>query len=273
MVREDAIEAVVLPACDKCGRTFGITCKRSNAQRSLCTDCAKGAREDAQLAKRDNEGWLELAMEQGIPLWEQQPNESNSEFALWQTYMGLWPSVRPTISKVSQASGVPTSTVQRAYNKWTWSARLQAWIREVTAERTADLRNARRKMVDDHVRMGELMRQKAIEAIEYFDPGDVTPNELVSILKETQRLESTARDMLDDVERATANDIDSFSPVDAPAGLFADGAAVEGLPGASPRAGLNEAGMLEVVDILAKAGVLKGVAVQTNVALAVDDEM
>ncbi len=273
MDESNAIAPIVLDCCEKCGRTFGVQCSRSNANRTICTDCAKEVRQEIQATKRNNDNWLEFAIEEGIPLWEQQPNESNSEFALWQTYMELWPGVRPTVSKVSQASGVSVSTVQRAYNKWTWSARLQAWIREVTAERTADLRNARRKMVDDHVKMGELMRQKAIEAIEYFDPGDVTPNELVSILKETQRLESTARDMLDDVERATINDIDSFSPVDAPAGLFMDGASTEALPGASPRAGLNEASMLEVVDILAKAGVLKGVAVQTNVALAVDDEM
>lgn len=273
MVCENAIEAVVLPACSKCGRTFDIDCSRSNANRDVCKDCASGVRSETQIAKRDNSNWLEVAMEEGIPLWEQQPEESNAEFELWQSYMQLWPGVRPTVSKVASATGVAVSTVQRAYNKWTWSARLQAWIREVTAERTAELRSARRKMVDDHVKMGELMRAKAIEAIEYFDPGDVTPNELVSILKETQRLESSARDMLDDVERATAADIDSsFSPVDAPAGLFVDGATSDSLSGA-PRAGLNEAGMLEVVDILAKAGVLKGVAVQTNVALAVDDEM
>lgn len=273
MVESNAIETIVLDCCEKCGRTFGVDCSRSNTNRAVCKDCAKSVRQEIQATKRENENWLEFAIEEGIPLWEQQPEESNAEFDLWQSYMQLWPEVRPTVSKVANIAKVPVSTVQRAYNKWTWSARLQAWIREVTAERTSEIRTARRQMVDDHITMGKIMREKAMLAIEAFDPYDVTPNELVSILKETQRLESSARDMLDDVERATAADIDSsFSPVDAPAGLFVDGAPTEALPGAS-NAGLNEAGLLEVVDILAKAGVLKGVAMQTNVALSVDDEM
>ena len=251
------VETITLATCKKCHRTFGVDCKRSNSQREVCTDCARGVRKEAVAIKQENRDWLQVAMEEGIPLWEQQPGESNEEYDLWTQYMSLWPGVRPTVSRCASACGVAASTVQRAYNRWTWGARLQAWIRECTAERTSQLREARRRMVDEHVTMGEMLRAKAMTAIDAFDPEDVTPNELVALLKETQRLESTARDMLDDVERATANDIDSFSPVDAPAGLFADGATTESLPGAPSNGGLTDAGLREVADILMNAGVLK----------------
>ena len=243
--------------CKKCFKLFGIDCERSNTNREYCKECDSSMIKEIQEIKKNNDNWLELAIEEGIPLWEQQPGESNEEYALWCDYMKLWPGVRPTVSKAANASGASVSTVQRAFNKWTWGARLQAWIRECTAERTAELRAARRRMVDDHVTMGELMRTKAMAAIEAFDPEDVTPNELVSILKETQRLESTARDMLDDVERAVASDIDSFSPVDAPAGLFVDSGNAELPAGVSPSRGLGTADMMEVAEILANAGVLK----------------
>lgn len=257
MVGTNAVNTIELATCRGCGKTFGVDCERSNVNREYCKSCGSSASKEAQELKKSNDGWLERAVEEGIPLWEQQPGESNEEYNLWRSYMELWPGVRPTVSKTATATGVAVSTVQRAYNRWTWGARLQAWIRECTAERTAELRAARRKMVDDHVTMGELMRAKAMDAIAAFDPYDVTPNELVSILKETQRLESTARDMLDDVERAVASDIDSFSPVDAPAGLFVDSGTAELPAGASPNRGLDAAGMLEVAEILANAGVLK----------------
>lgn len=246
------VESIILDTCLGCGKTFGVDCQRSNANREYCSSCAPAARESITKLKQSNEGWLEYALEEGIPLWEQQPGESNAEYELWCSYMELWPGVRPTITKVSQATGVAASTVQRAYNKWTWGARLQAWIREVTAERTSQLRESRRRMVDDHVAMGEALREKAMQAIEAFDPYDVTPSELVSLLKETQRLESTARDMLDDVEASVASDVDGWSPVDAPVELFED--TTQSLPA---KRGLDNAGLMEVVNILNNAGVLK----------------
>ena len=261
------MNVIKLDTCKGCGKTFGIDCDRSNADREYCSSCASSARGRVQQGKRDNEGWLEMALEEGIPLWEQQPNESNEEYSLWVCYMQLWPGVRPTVTRVAEACEVSASTVQRAYNKWTWGARLQAWIREVTAERTAQLRESRRRMVDEHVSMGEAMRAKAMQAIEAFDPYDVTPNELVSILKETQRLESTARDMLDSVEQAVASDVDGYVSVEAPAGLFSE---EQPSLSATNHRGLSQQGIREVVDILSAAGVLR--TAQDDPVMVVNEE-
>ena len=78
----ETVEAIVLDTCEKCGKTFGVDCERSNANRSFCRQCAAAARSDAVVLKRDNEGWIDIAREQGIPLWEQQPGESNEEHEL-----------------------------------------------------------------------------------------------------------------------------------------------------------------------------------------------
>lgn len=265
------VEAIVLDTCRSCGKTFGVDCERSNSLREYCTTCAPTARKLARGDKRGNEGWIEAAQEQGIPLWEQQPGESNDEYALWLAYRDLWPDVRPTVSKVAKLMDVSAGTVQSVHQRWTWGARLQSWIREVTAERTADMRRAKQAMVEDHIKLGEAMREKMLIAVQSLDPYDVTPSELVSLLKETQRLESTGREMLEDIDAATAADVDAWSPVDAPTGLFEDGPGQSAaLPGKA--AGLNEAGMLEVVNILAKAGVLKGVGLKQELVMAVDDE-
>ena len=272
---ENVVEAIVLDTCKKCGKTFDVDCARSNANRDYCRDCAPAARAAAALEKRDNKDWIAVAREQGIPLWEQQPGESNDEYELWLVYRDLWPDQRPTVTRVGQAVGTPAATVSRAHQRWTWGARLQAWIREVTAERTAEMRRAKQKMVEDHIALGKVMREKMAIAVESLDPYDVTPSELVSLLKEMQRLETTSRDMLDDVERAVAADVDGYTPVDAPVGLFVDGGSdALALPGESPSgASMSQRDMLEVVDILAKSGYLKQVGVQQTVVVNVGDEL
>ena len=59
------VEAIVLDTCKRCGQPLdGI---RSNANRDYCRDCASAARAEA---RRDEPGaWIQLAREQGIPLW------------------------------------------------------------------------------------------------------------------------------------------------------------------------------------------------------------
>lgn len=271
----DSVEIVpqVIEVCSSCGREFGIDgLRRSPSDSDRCIECARTARKELAEAKRDNKGWLQAALDQGIPLWEQQPDETSEEYRLWGIYKSLWPSVRPTVTKVADKCGVTVQTVQRAFTRWTWGARLQAWIREVNADRTAELRQAQRKMVEDHIKLGEAMREKMAIAVENLDPFDVTPNELVSLLKETQRLEQSGREALSALENANASDIDGM-----PAGLFADsggGNSDEALLG--NRRGLTEDEMVEVVEILSTAGVFKGKAgikKTTTIEAVVDSEL
>lgn len=242
-------EGVVVATCPGCGRAFGINgLRRSTSMPDYCMDCARQQRALTKAAKDDNTGWLAIAEEQGIPLWEQQPGESTEEFELWCSYRDLWPEVRPTVTKVASALRLSSNTVQRAYNKWTWAARLQAWIREVNADRVAELRESRKRMVADHISIGEKLRAKALKAVDYLDPTDVTPTELVALLKETQRFEQTARDALDAVEQATATDIDNM-----PAGLFQK----ENDQQFGNAKGLTLEDAQEVMAILAQAGVVQ----------------
>lgn len=245
----DKSEAL-LASCRRCGRAFGIGgLTRSPSNRDFCADCARMERSELTVAKQDNSNWIQLAREQSIPLWEQQPEESAAEFELWETFRDLWPGTRPTITKVSQIANVHISSVQRVFDKWTWTARLQSWIREVNADRRSELRESRRKMVEDHIALGEKMREKMLKAVEALDPEDVTPSELVSLLKETQRLEQTGRDSLEALEAEVASDIG-----DMPEGLFVeDGMAEE----RANSKGLTIEDMTEIVDILAHAGVMQ----------------
>lgn len=263
--------SLLLPTCRRCGRPFdigGVT--RSPESRDFCVTCAQKERKELVATKEDNSGWMQLAMEACIPLWERQPNESSDEYELWCSYRDLWPEVRPTITKVASASEVSIQTVQKTFNKWTWTARLQAWIREVNADRVAELRASRRQMVADHISLGEKMRAKMLVAVDNLDPEDVTPSELVALLKETQRLEQTSRESLDALEAETANDIDNM-----PDGLFAS---ADGEDHGNSH-GLTNEGISEVVNILQAAGVLQvngakvGVRQTSTTEVVIEDEL
>lgn len=216
-----------------------------------------------------NKNWVVVAEEAGIPLWEQQPNETVDEFDMWTTYRDLWPTVRPTITKVAQALGVSPNKVMKASRKWTWAARLQAWIREVNAERTAELRQARRKMVEDQIAIGEKLRSKMLKAVENLDEYDVTPSELVQLLKVTQSFEDTARESLDAVERETAADVDSTD-------LFVPEEQAEQQGNSR---GISAEDAAEVVKILQTAGVLSmpgtkvGVRQTTTTEVVAENEL
>ena len=87
-----------------------------------------------------------------------------------------------------------------------------------------------------------------VKAVDALDPEDLTPNELVALLKETQRLEQTGRDALDAVERDTAMDIDNMP-------RSVTGQQDDQVHENSK--GLSVDDMAEVVGILQQAGVLQ----------------
>lgn len=265
-------EAIV-DTCHDCGRAFdGKQVRRSPSSPDYCMACAPRHRALSRQKKEDNSRWIQVAEEGGIPLWEQQPNETATEYDMWVCYRDLWPAVRPTVTKVASTMGVSTTDVQKAFRRWTWAARLQAWIREVNADRVAELRQSRRKMVEDHITIGEKLRAKALKAVDNLDEYDVTPSELVQLLKLTQQFEETARDAMDAVEQATAQDIDNM-----PAGLFESGDKDEKQLGNAR--GISQDDAAEVVKILAAAGVLNvgstkiGVRQTTTTEVAVGNEL
>lgn len=237
-----------VPRCSKCTRAFDeVKVCRSPKNPDLCKDCVDDDEKALATRSKDNSLWVQRAEEAGIPLWEQQPDESPDEFMMWEAYRDLWPAVRPTVTKVASTLNMSVGTVQRAMRKWTWVARLQAWIREVNADRTAELRAERRKMVEDQVKLGSKLRGKLLKAVDNLDEYDVTPGELVQLLKVTQSLEDTARDSMDAIEADTANDIDTM-----PNGLFAG----EQDEQRGNAAGISAEDAAEVVKILSAAGVL-----------------
>lgn len=265
-------EAIVA-TCPGCGRAFDVNgVRRSVSNQDYCIDCAKSQRALSRDGAKDNSGWVQVAEEAGIPLWERQPGETTDEYFMWETYRDLWPTVRPTVSKVASTLGVGSVTVQRAFRRWTWAARLQAWIREVNADRVAVLRQARKKMVEEHITIGEKLRAKALVMVDNLDPYDVTPNELVNLLKVTQQFEETARDSLDAVEQATATDVDAIQ-----ASAYSEAGKTGEKSGNAK--GISTDDAAEVIKILAAAGVLQvgntkvGVRQTTTTEVVAENEL
>lgn len=244
--------------CSQCARRFTVSgdTKRDSEYPDLCRKCAGAKRQLIKQRRRDNSNWMRMAVDEGVPPWERQPEETADEFELWTIYRDMWPDARPTLPKVMaiwRDNGGQSVDVTRAAQRWTWSARLQAWIREVNSERTAELRAARRQMVEDHITIGEKLRAKVLVMVDNLDAFDVTPGELVQLLKVTSEFEKTARDSMDAVERATADDIDL---VDTFGGSQGSGAGLSGSDGNASGLSLEDAA--EVMKILVAAGVAQG---------------
>ena len=134
------------------------------------------------------------------------------------------------------------------------------------------IRQARKKMVEEHITIGEKLRAKALVMVDNLDPYDVTPNELVNLLKVTQQFEETARDSLDAVEQATATDVDAIQ-----ASAYSEAGKTGEKSGNAK--GISTDDAAEVVKILAAAGVLQvgntkvGVRQTTTTEVVAENEL
>lgn len=182
--------------CPKCGRT-GVD--KHPAER-FCVDCVKA--EKARLAKihANNAGWQDVAIDNGLDLWERQPGESNWEYLIWTTYMGLYPYHKPTYKMVAEQLNTTYSTVKQVGKRWDFSVRLQAYISHCDAAMRQARLEAMVEMNNAYIDAAATLRSKLTEAVAQVRPEQLAakPSELVAIAK-----------LADDMERRARIDTDS----------------------------------------------------------------
>ncbi|MCD8209184.1 MAG: hypothetical protein LUD72_14695 [Bacteroidales bacterium] len=190
--------------------------------------------------------WIQTARESGTPLWEKQIDETDDDYQIWCTYRDIWPESRPTVSKTAELLSVPVRTVQKAYNRWAYNVRLQAWIREVTADDASRMRSRARRAQEQQLSMAADLREKLATSIDALEPEQIPPTSLSNLLRTVADLEESATDTLQALSEEETSDIDTADPYGLPA------ADEEGNDGRR----LTAEQAAEVAGILVAAGVL-----------------
>jgi len=175
--------------------------------------------------------WMVEAKEQGIDVWAQQPGETQWEYTIWLTYRDSYPGKKPSYQDVADQLQTTNSVVRGVASKWSFPARMQAWIAECDR---ITLQQRQQEIVDmnkANIEMAAKLRKKLSVAIDNIDELNLKPNEIVNLSKMTTEMERKAR--IDNLEQIP----------------------VEHKAVAAPPASKED--LSEVVDILLKAGALQ----------------
>lgn len=184
----DEVEKIFI--CPRCGSS-GVPHK-SNSH--LCENCVK-AENNRYTLKRKNQivDWLETAKEAGLDIWLHQPQETQWEYTLWVTYRDSYPGKKPSYREVAQLHNTTLEAVQHAGKRWSWSARLQAWIKHCDDLTMTQRHQEIVAMNEKHIDMARRLDEKISVAIDKINPNVLEVKDLAQLLKLSSDLERKAR--------------------------------------------------------------------------------
>ena len=224
-----------------------ITCVRCSClkyphknNKHLCVDCVKVENQMVSHRRNHNEGWMAVAKEAEIELWERQPRETDREWGIWLCYRDQYPSKKPTFVDVATQIGTTVSNVRSVGARWDYSIRMQAWARYVDILTKEQRQKEILGMNAKHISMAKKLNEKLEQIIESLDISEVTPAQLSSLMKAATDLERKAN--IDTV--ATIGQLDDLRDQ-----KLGTGGGVE-----APKTKKED--LQQIVDILAKAGAL-----------------
>lgn len=201
-------ELVQLIKCPRCS----MEKPADSRDRHLCVDCAKAENNRYSFMRRNQGDWMEIAKDAGIDVWLQQPGETQWEYTVWVAYRDSYPGKKPSYSSVAEQLGTTKGAVAAIAQRWTFQARMQAWMSYCDQVTLVQRRQEILDMNKDHVDMARRLRAKMSTAIDCIDPATLKPSDLNSLLKTVAELERNARvdtlaqdEMLRDMSRDTEN--------------------------------------------------------------------
>lgn len=171
--------------CTKCGTTMN----QSIADSRYCSQCYDLESQNSAMAKKVNSNWMEQSKELGLELYERQPEETDVEWHIWQTYRSYYPLKLPTWAELAAKCGSAVSTVVKTQAKWSFKVRMIAWIRMVDAGLQEERIVAIREMNEKQLNSAKMIQNKLSQAIENLDPDLLKPNEIVNLFKVATELE------------------------------------------------------------------------------------
>src|SRR6516165_9563848 len=136
--------------------------------------------------------------------WEQQTGESSRAFGAFCVYRDLGPR-RSLRAAAAAFYGRTAAAAERQVDKWSrafsWVERACAWDRHLDAEARRAQEEARREMVERHVREARALQGKALERLRALCPEELGPADLLRYIVEAAKLERLALGEPDAVQR------------------------------------------------------------------------
>lgn len=134
--------------------------------------------------------WVELAQQLGLATYERQPEETDTEWYVWETYRSRYPMRPLTYTELAQRTGIGAATCSKIAAKWKFRLRMLDWSRHVDAETDEKRIDGIKEMNKQQLDNALALQEKAAEAISMLDPAILKPNEILGIVKlanDTQR--------------------------------------------------------------------------------------
>lgn len=191
-------ELVEMIQCRQCGQLKPA----SRHTPGWCDDCEKAYNNRYSYIRSVNDGWQDVAKDSGLEIWEKQPQETQLEWTIWQSYRDSYPGARPSYKAVAEAVGTTYDFVKKVARRWDFQTRMQAWIAECDRITIAQRRQEVLDMNKAHIDMAKRLRDKLSQAIDLVEPALLKPSELNSLLKTVTELEKKAA--LDNVSQEVA---------------------------------------------------------------------
>lgn len=186
--------------CKKCGIMTG----QSKQNKDYCHDCYATESQNSALAQQMNSNWMDEAKEQGLELFERQPEETDTEWFVWQTYRSYYPLKLPTFKELAERVGCSVASVVRASQRWSYRVRLVAWSQYTDGSIQEKRIAAIQEMNEKQLSMSKTIQEKLKLAIEGIVPEVLKPNEIVNLFKVATELERKVVTYVNDKVESTA---------------------------------------------------------------------
>jgi hypothetical protein len=174
--------------CRSCGQ---VKFPHKN-NRHMCVDCVKVENSRVSHRRKHNEGWMAEAKMAELEYWARQPRETDREWQIWLCYRDQYPSKRPTFVDVAEQLNTTVSNVRSVGYRWDFSVRMQAWAQTVDRLTMEKRQTEIMDMNEKHVAMAQRLNEKLAKVIELIEPDEVTPTQLSTLMKVATDLERKA---------------------------------------------------------------------------------
>ena len=190
-----AVEPDVYIDCPRCARRA----IQDRTDPHICVDCARAENVRYSHIRQHQNDWMLVAKEAGIDIWMQQPSETQWEYTVWVAYRDSFPGKKPSYKSVAEQLLTTYAAVKRVAQRWSFQARMQAWMAECERITLLQRRNEILEMNKDHVDMAKALRGKLSAAITRIDPNTLKPAEIATLARVSTEMERKAR--LDTIEQ------------------------------------------------------------------------
>ncbi len=109
--------------------------------------------------------------------WERQNGETSRQFAAYQIYRDMHPTVR-SLAKVGEQLGQSSTYIERLSAQWKWVDRTESWDEERDRQRRVRLLNQQEEMEKQHLEIASTALSKISRRLQDLEPADIGPQHL-----------------------------------------------------------------------------------------------